>query len=156
METEKRGDLINTVIRKVKKLEEIYDYTVIEGSDFLGEGTAFEFDANATIAKNLNAPVVFVVSGDNKTAVQLVSSVQTVLQNFESRDVQVLAVIVNKVKKDMIEDVQQMLAKHLTNDTILSFIPEDKNLQNPTMKKGAEQLDGKLLFGEDQLSQPGR
>ncbi|MGB3005602.1 MAG: phosphate acetyltransferase [Chitinophagaceae bacterium] len=152
METEKRGDLINTVIRKVKKLEELYDYTVIEGSDFLGEGTAFEFDANATIAKNLNAPVVFVVSGDNKTTAQLVNSAQTVLRNFESRDVQVLAVIVNKVKKDMIEDVKQLLTTHLTSDTILSIIPEDKNLQNPTMKEIAEQLSGKLLFGEDQLS----
>lgn len=152
METERRGDLIDIVIRKVKKLEEQYDYTVIEGSDFLGEGTAFEFEANATIAKNLNAPVVFVVSGAEKTTAQLVSTVQATLRNFDSRDVQVLAVIVNKVKKDMIEDVKELLASQLSNGTILSFIPEDKNLQNPTMQEITEQLGGKLLFGEDQIN----
>ena len=152
METERRGDLIDIVIRKVKKLEEQYDYTVIEGSDFLGEGTAFEFEANATIAKNLNAPVVFVVSGAEKTTAQLVSTVQATLRNFDSRDVQVLAVIVNKVKKDMIEDVKELLASQLSNGTILSVIPEDKNLQNPTMQEITEQLGGKLLFGEDQIN----
>ncbi|MFT3847065.1 MAG: phosphate acetyltransferase [Lacibacter sp.] len=152
METEKRGDLIDIVIRKVKKLEETYDFTVIEGSDFLGEGTAFEFETNATIAKNLNAPVVFVVSGDNKTTAQLVNTVSTVLRNFKSRDVQVLAVIVNKVKKEMIEDVRELITAQLINGTILSIIPEDKNLQNPTMKEITEQLGGKLLFGEDQLN----
>lgn len=152
METERRGDLIDIVIRKVKKLEEQYDYTVIEGSDFLGEGTAFEFEANATIAKNLNAPVVFVVSGAEKTTAQLVSTVQATLRNFDSRDVQVLAVIVNKVKKDMIEDVKELLASQLANGTILSVIPEDKNLQNPTMQEITEQLGGKLLFGEDQIN----
>ncbi|MBK8953324.1 MAG: phosphate acetyltransferase [Chitinophagaceae bacterium] len=152
METERRGDLIDIVIRKVKKLEEQYDYTVIEGSDFLGEGTAFEFEANATIAKNLNAPVVFVVSGADKTTAQLVSTVQATLRNFDSRDVQVLAVIVNKVKKDMIGDVKELLTSQLSNGTILSVIPEDKNLQNPTMKEITEQMGGKLLFGEDQLN----
>lgn len=152
METERRGDLIDIVIRKVKKLEEQYDYTVIEGSDFLGEGTAFEFEANATIAKNLNAPVVFVVSGADKTTAQLVSTVQATLRNFDSRDVQVLAVIVNKVKKEMIDDVKELLASQLSNGTILSVIPEDKNLQNPTMQEITEQLGGKLLFGEDQIT----
>ncbi len=152
METEKRGDLIDTVIRKVKMLEETYDFTVIEGSDFLGEGTAFEFETNATIAKNVNAPVVFVVSGESKSTAQLVNTVSTVMRNFKSRDVQVLAVVVNKVKKEMVEDVRELLTSQLVNGTILSIIPEDKNLQNPTMKEITEQLGGKLLFGEDQLN----
>src|SRR5688572_22328022 len=43
METDtKRGEMINTIIGKVKKLEESYDFIVIEGSDYQGEGTAFE------------------------------------------------------------------------------------------------------------------
>lgn len=151
METENRGMLINTIIRKVKKLEESYDYTVIEGSDFLGEGTAFEFETNVTIAKNLNAPVVIVVSGENKTTAQMINTVQAMMRNFKSREVQVLAVILNKVKNNMQEEVKKLLATQLTNSTILAVIPEDKNLQNPTVKEIFDQLGGKLLFGEDQL-----
>lgn len=152
MEGENRGDLLNTVIRKVKKLEETYDFTVIEGSDYLGEGTAFEFETNVSIAKNLNAPVVMVISGENKTTAQIVNTAQTVLRNFKSREVQVLAVVANKVKKSMVDDVQLLLSSQLNGGTILSVIPEDKNLQNPTMKEIHEQLGGKLLFGEKQLT----
>lgn len=152
METDsKRGELINTVISKVKKLEESYDFIVIEGSDYLGEGTAFEFETNITIAKNLNAPVVMVVSGENKTTAQIVNTCQAMLRNFKKRDVQVLAVVANKVKNNLLEEVKQLLSSHLSKGTILSVIPEDKNLQNPTMKEIFDQLGGKLLFGKEQL-----
>jgi phosphate acetyltransferase len=151
METENRGEMINTIIRKVKKLEEQYDFTVIEGSDFLGEGTAFEFETNITIAKNLNAPVVIVVSGEKKTTAQMVNTVQAMIRNFKSREVQVLAVIVNKVKAAMLDDVKELLSSQLPDKPILAIIPEDKNLQNPTVKEIFEQLGGTLLFGEDQL-----
>ena len=151
METENRGEMINTIIRKVKKLEEQYDFTVIEGSDFLGEGTAFEFETNITIAKNLNAPVVIVVSGENKTTPQMVNTVQAMIRNFKSREVQVLAVVVNKVKATMLADVKDLLSVQLTDKSILAIIPEDKNLQSPTVKEIFDQLGGKLLFGEDQL-----
>ena len=101
METDSPDDMINTIISKVKKLEEEYDFTVIEGSDYLGEGITFEFETNMRIAKNLNAPVVMVVSGENRTSGEVVNNVLSVIRNFKSREVQVLAVIVNKVKKDI-------------------------------------------------------
>lgn len=152
MEGSRLGDMINTVIGKVKKLEEAYDFIVIEGSDYLGEGTAFEFETNITIAKNLNAPVVMVVSGENKTTAEIVNTTQAMLRNFKRQDVQVLSVVVNKVKPAMTEDVQALVKILLVNGTILSVIPEDKNLQNPSMKEILEQLGGKLLFGEAQLN----
>ena len=64
-ESENWGEMINTIISKFKKLEEDYDFTVIEGSDFLGEGIAFEFESNAAIAKNLGAPVLTIINGEN-------------------------------------------------------------------------------------------
>lgn len=153
METDSaRGELINTVIRKVKKLEEAYDYIVIEGSDYLGEGTAFEFETNITIAKNLNAPVIIVVSGEHKTTAQVVNTVQAMLRNFKTRDVMVLAVVANKVKKEMLNDVKELLTAQLSPSTILAVIPEDKKLQNPSMKEIYEQLGGELLYGQEQLS----
>jgi phosphate acetyltransferase len=152
METDaKRGDLINTVISKVKKLEESYDSIVIEGSDYLGEGTAFEFETNITIAKNLNAPVIMVVSAEKKTTGQVINTVQTMLRSFKRRDVQVLAVVANKVKAEMIDEVKQLLVGNLPKDTITAVIPGDKNLQNPSMKEIFDQLGGTLLFGKEEL-----
>ncbi|RYF91299.1 MAG: phosphate acetyltransferase [Chitinophagaceae bacterium] len=147
-----RGELINTVIGKVKKLEDAYDFTIIEGSDYLGEGTAFEFETNITIAKNLNAPVIMVVSGEHKSTAQVVNTVQNMLRSFKTREVQVLAVVANKIKKDMLDDVRELLTAQLGSTTILAIVPEDKKLQNPSMKEIHEQLGGQLLFGQEQLS----
>jgi hypothetical protein len=41
-------------------------FTVVEGSDFVGEGTPFELDTNVSIAKNLGVPVILVVLGEGK------------------------------------------------------------------------------------------
>ncbi len=151
IEKDDRSALIDTVIRKVKQLEETYDITVIEGSDYLGEGTAFEFETNVTLARNLNSPVIIVVSGTGKSTAQLINSVQAILRNFRSRDLQVLAVVVNKVKKEMADDVRDLLSAQL-EDTILAVIPEIRDLQNPTMKEIYEQIGGKLILGEKELS----
>jgi phosphate acetyltransferase len=152
IESGNRGEIIDTIITKFKKLEENYDFTVVEGSDFFGEGTAFEFETNISIAKNLGAPVIFIISGQNKTTAQVINSTLTVLRNFQSRDVQVLAIVVNKVKIDQEDDVKELLRHQLTEGIILAVIPEDKSLKSPSMKEIYENLGGKLLFGEQQLS----
>ena len=63
MQNKTEGEMIDIIISKYKKLEEAYDFTVVEGTDFVGEGIAFEFQANISIAKNLSAPAILVISG---------------------------------------------------------------------------------------------
>jgi len=152
LEKESQSEMIDTIIHKVKKLEEAHDFTIIDGSDFVGEGTAFEFEANINIAKNLGSPAIIVVSGEKKTTSDVINSVLTVLRNFEMREVQVIGVIVNKVKQDQLKDVKDLLPLQLNKEIILSVIPEDKNLSAPTMKEIYEQLGAKVVCGEDQLT----
>jgi phosphate acetyltransferase len=152
LQTERRGELIDTIITKVKKLEELYDVTVIEGSDFLGEGTAFEFEANMAIANNLGAGLIVVISGQQKTVAQIISHAKTVMLNVKNHDVQVLALVVNKVNAADEEVLQQKLTALTGADTLLSVIPRTRQLQSPTMAEIQEQLGGKILVGEGQLS----
>lgn len=147
-----QGEIIDNIINKFKRLEENFDFTIVEGSDFLGEGSAFEFDANVSIAKNLGSPVIIVVSGEGKSVDQVINSVRTIKRNFRDREVQVLAVVVNKVSPDDVDVVRNILNEHLKNKTILAVIPEDINLKSPTMKEVQEALKGQLLFGEQHLS----
>lgn len=151
-ESENWGEMINTIISKFKKLEDAYDFTVIEGSDFLGEGVAFEFESNAAIAKNLGAPVLTIINGENKSTAQIVSSALNVLRNFESREVQVLGIVANRVKQEQVDDVRELLKMQLPKEIILTIIPLEKGLQSPTMKEIADVLEAKILFGEDLLS----
>ncbi|GAB3905578.1 phosphate acetyltransferase [Larkinella knui] len=152
METAGRSDMLNTIISKYKKLEDTCDFTVIEGSDFLGEGVAFEFESNAAIAKNLGAPVLMVISGEAKTTAQIVSSALSALQGFDSREVQVLGLVANRVKADQIDDVRELLRMQLPADILLMVIPWEKYLQSPTMNEIREALGAKVLLGESLLS----
>ena len=152
LQTDNSADIINTIITRYKLFEENYDFTVMEGSDFVGEGTTFEFEYNILIAKNLNAPVIIVVSGQDKTTAQVVNFALNVWRNFESREVQVLSIIVNKVSAEQETDVRELLRNQLSNNVILSVIPQNKSLLSPTLKEINEQLKGKVLFGEQLLS----
>lgn len=152
IENESRGEMIDTIISKFKKIEEKYDFTVLEGSDFTTEGVAFEFDLNVLIAKNLGSPALLVISGENKTNAQIANESLNLVHNFKDAEVQVLSIIVNKVQKDQIEMVRALLSKSLPEETILSLIPFDPGLQNPTVKDIYEGLNGKLLFGGDYLN----
>ncbi len=151
-QTENSSEIIDTIISKYKKAEENYEFTVIEGSDFLGEGTAFEFESNALIAKNLAAPVLIVVTGEHKSTAQVVNTAINIYRNFYSRDVQVLGVVLNMVNPDIVEDVRQLLLAQLPTDIMLTVIPMERGLQSPTMKEITEALHGNVLFGEALMS----
>lgn len=146
------NEMINTIIAKYKKLEETCDFMVIEGSDFVGEGIAFEFDSNTAIARNLGAPVLIVTTGERKSTAQIVSSALNILRNFQEREVQVLGIIVNRVPNEQENDVRQLLAMQLPKDIILSVILWEQGLQSPTMKEIKEALNAKLILGEELLS----
>jgi len=154
METESQGEMIDTIIRKYKNLENKYDFTIVEGTDFTGEGSAFEFEINVQIAKNLRAPVIVVVSGESKSTAQVVNGALTALHNFEAREIQVLALVANKIKPENAKDIEDLLRQQLPPEIVLAIIPQDKGLLSPTMREINKKLNGKLLFGEEFLDNP--
>jgi phosphate acetyltransferase len=152
MEAGVQGELIDTVIRKFKEWENNYDFTVVEGSDFVGAGTAFEFDANVSIAKNLGVPVILVVSGAGKSTAQVINAVLTQVHGFEAREVPVVLAVVNRVAPAQVDDVRELLRSQLSADMLFAVIPDDPNLLHPTMREIHAGLGGKLLFGESGLN----
>lgn len=152
LETGNSGELIDTVIHKIKKLEASHDFIIIDGSDFVGEGASFELEANITIAKNVSAPVILVVSGAHKTVPQVLNSALTTWRSFAGRELQVISIIVNKIDPADAEGVQEFLSSQLPASVALSIIPEDKSLDAPTMKEVCEHLGGRVVLGEQQLA----
>ncbi|MCQ6959190.1 phosphate acetyltransferase [Mucilaginibacter aquariorum] len=152
LKEQSQGEMIDTIIGKFKKLEDQFDFTVMEGSDFVGQGTAFEFETNMLIARNLNAPAILVVSGENKTTAQVIQDCLNFLRTFQARDIQVLAIIANKIQPEQVEDIRDLLSAQLPADIISAVIPADLALKNPNIKDICENLNAKLLFGETFLS----
>lgn len=151
IENGRQGEIIDTIIEKYKQLESDYDFTIIEGSDFLGEGTAFEFDANIAIAKNLGTPVIAVVSGENKSIAQLLNSAAVTVQNFTSRKVEVLALVINKVDEADVTALQNAIGNHISADIKVAIIPHIVELKSPTMAEVKKYLGASVLFGGEHL-----
>lgn len=147
----KSGEIIDTIIRKYKNLEESFDFVLVEGSDFSGEGSIFEFDENVTIAKNLGLPVIIVASGRGKTKEGLMGSLQMAYQTFSNKDVRVLAMVSNKIELDNLTIATNGMRGFLPDEVAVFAIPLINSLANPTLKEILQVLDGKILFGEEYM-----
>jgi len=53
----KEGEIIDTIIQQYQNLQEIYDFVIVEGTDFTEDNSIIEFDINVVISKNLGIPV---------------------------------------------------------------------------------------------------
>jgi len=144
----KDGEIISRIIEKYKYLEERFDFILIEGTGFTGEGTIKEFDINVLIAKNLGVPAIILASGIGKTLDEFVGRLQMAFDTFKDKGVEVLAVIANKVQPQNKELVVSELEKYLPKKVVVGAIPLNPELANPSIKEIVETLDAKVLFGE--------
>ena len=148
----KIGDVLDLIIEKFKCLEEKYDFVLVEGTSFSGEGTAIEMDMNVLIAKNLGIPAIIVSSGVGKTLDEFVDSLYLAYDSFKVKDVEVLAVVANKVQPENLELAINGLKAILPKDILVTSIPLIGSLKNPSMREIIEELDATVLFGHDYLN----
>lgn len=140
--------VIDLIIEKYKALEDKFDFILVEGTSFSGEGTAIELDINVLIAKNLGVPVAIVGSGEEKTIEELIDTLSLTFNTFKDKDVEVLSIIANKVDNDDKELISVKLKNTFPKSILTYEIPLIKSLDSPTMKEIVQELEGKLLFGE--------
>ncbi len=146
--------ILETIIRKYKKLEKKFDFILIEGSDFSGEGTMIEFELNVKLASNLSIPTILVSSGISKTFDEYIGNIKLAYDNFKEENVEVLAIIANKIKPKNLKTVVKRLKKVVDKDTYVAAVPRDESLLKPSMRDILNYFDGKVLFGEAHLEKP--
>ncbi|GEC70646.1 phosphate acetyltransferase [Flavobacterium flevense] len=148
----KIGDVLDLIIEKFKHLEERFDFVLVEGTSFSGEGTAIELDMNVLIAKNLGIPVIIVGSGVGKTLEEFLDGEYLVYDSFKNKEVEVLAFIANKIQPENLQLATDGLKSILPKEVLVSAIPVVSTLDNPTVKEIVEELDAKILFGAEYLN----
>jgi len=146
----KQDEFIDEIISKYKALEENNDFVICEGSDYIGEGSFFEFDINSFIAKNLGLPILIVGQGLGRAIHEILNPIKMAIEAFDHQDTKIIGVVVNRVNLERRQEIESALKKKLSiNSGILSVIPTDEILSSPTVKEIAEQLDAKILYGKD-------
>ncbi|MEO6893486.1 MAG: phosphate acetyltransferase, partial [Ginsengibacter sp.] len=146
--------VIDTIISKYKKLEDSHDFVMVDGMDFEGEGASFEFSSNVEIAKNLSIPLILVTKGSGYSSAEITRNVLSTMQILREKEVPLLAVIANKLDPSKMEELRGLFAQGLSKRVLTSIIPFAKELSSPTMKEIAEGVNGKVLFGQNYLSNP--
>ncbi|QXP52364.1 phosphate acetyltransferase [Cellulophaga sp. HaHa_2_1] len=149
---DKDDEIISHIIHKFKAIEDRFDFVLVEGTDFSGEGAIIEWDINVLVAKNLGIPAVIITSGAGKTLEELVGNLYMGFDSFREKGVEVLLTVANKVQPENLELVVAALKKKLPEKVLIGAIPANPTLGNPTVKEIASQLDAKVLFGEDYLN----
>jgi phosphate acetyltransferase len=138
------------IIEKYKKLEERFDFVLVEGSDFNEETSVFEVDFNASLATSLGMPALLVIKDNFDSVDELVEHVQLQLHSFVAKNIKIIGVFVSRCTKD-ITVAEKALKARLPKEVIVSLIPNSEELGHPTMKEIADELKAHVLFGNDKL-----
>ncbi len=88
----------------------------------------------------------------DKSVKEIADIAETTSKSFLDEGVQILTVVANKIDPEKEEEIKTLLEKSLPKVIIVTTIPQNKDLGNPTMKEIFESVGGKVLFGEHQLA----
>jgi phosphate acetyltransferase len=145
--------LLEEILERYKVYETGHDVVLIEGSNYEGATSAFEFDLNADIARNLGAPIILIASGRNKSPEEILSTVMISKESFDELGCDYLSTIVNRVPRHELETTKELLTTKFKTAGIdfAGAIPEDEILANPRMDDIVDALSARVHYGERYL-----
>ena len=150
----KRAQLIDTIIKKYKALEESHSFVLCEGSDFLGKDSAFEFELNADIAATLDEPVLIISSGQDKTAQEIIHSANLTTDLLRSKGLDIVAIIVNRAQ--VTEGERRKIIASFKADKdgdvpAVYVVPEEPALGRPTVEDVRASLNAEVIYGQERM-----
>jgi len=144
--------VLEKIVEDYKNLEAHCDFIVIEGTDYLGQALALEFDLNALIARTLSAPVVLVGKGKDLSPQEAVNGLRVAVDGFRSKLANVIGVMLSRAEADQLETYRTLLAREFSSDDeILGILPETPALERPTVREVLEFLKADVICGHDRL-----
>jgi phosphate acetyltransferase len=140
------------IVEDYKRLEEACDFIVIEGTDYLGQTLAMEFDLNALIARTLSSPVIIVGRANASSPEDAVNGLRAAMDGFRLKMAQVIGVVLTRVDENRMPLYEGLLAKSFTiSDEVLGVLPEKSSLGHPTVREITEHLHAEVISGQSRL-----
>lgn len=139
----------DTIIKKYKALESRFDFVLVDGTGFNEQTSSFGVDFNSSLAQSLNIPALLVLKDTFSTEKELRNHIQLEINEVLSKEVQLLSVFINKATNFSAEIKEKLSKKNPNVD--FYFIPEEKNLNSPTIKEVLEAFSANLLFETDEI-----
>ena len=143
----RHDEVLKAILDRYKALEAECDFVLCEGTDYTGVSSAFEFDFNAAVAKNLGAPILPVISGRERSADEIHNAIQVAREVFQARGCDVVATVVNRATAGDPDALARQLAAGRNGHEPVFVIPEDAALSRPSVGDVSRELGARLLHG---------
>lgn len=145
---EDRAAALSEIVGRYHAVASQCDVVVILGTDYTGVPSPTEFDFNARVAVNLDAPVLLVVRAADRTPEEIATSARLTLDELRAELAHPVGVVANRCDPDNLEAIQSELA---ALDLPCWTLPNQELLTAPTMGELMTAVDGSLYSGDPAL-----
>ena len=136
--------LLKDIISRVKKLEESYDFVLIEGLNQNKFSNAIDFDINLEVSKNLDMPYINILKGYKKSAEEILDEILIDYEGIKLSGCRHFATFTNRLDTSTSKKLKKLLLNHdyLPPVFILKEIAE---LDMPTIQEIKDCLGCKVI-----------
>jgi phosphate acetyltransferase len=137
-------ELLKRILEAYKRLDDVTDNVLVEGSDFTEASRALEFDFNTDVANHLGCPVLLVVRGAARSVDRVLEVMQLAHGSLTGKGCTILATICNGVDPALVEELQAR-AHEVVGEEPAYVLPEVPELAAPTVAEVAEAVAAEYL-----------
>jgi phosphate acetyltransferase len=144
---EKYDELLKGILEEYGSLESECDVVVCLGTGFRDIPPGLSLDFNIDVANNLGALAAPVATGYGRTPQEVIRKSSVLLNLLEAKRCEVLALFVNRVIPERVDEILGLVAKGKTEVPIF-VLPELAVLAKPTVGEIAEDLGATRWSGD--------
>ncbi|MEA3455331.1 MAG: phosphate acetyltransferase [Campylobacterota bacterium] len=136
--------LCEALMYKVNRLYDTHDFVLIEGYPRSVFASAFDFDINLKIAKNLDTAFVPVLNAKDKSADTIINEIQITSEAISDEGCVHLTTFVNRCDERILYEIRYRSAKEKEEVFVL---PEVIELDTPTIHEVLNALHAEMILG---------
>ncbi len=146
----KEKKLFRQLVTRFKQAEEKCDFILCEGPDITKLSDAFDYGISIRIARELGTPALYVTSGYQKSCKEIINDLEIGVKTFQRLSCPMLAIIVNRVRLEDMNEVEHNLARSTAKSTPAYLLPELESLSKPTINEITTNLNATYFSGNQQ------
>jgi|LGVF01.1.fsa_nt_gb phosphate acetyltransferase len=142
---DREDKLCEELMGKVNRLYDTHDFVLIEGYPRSVFASAFDFDINLKIAKNLETAFLPVLNAKDKSADTIINEIQITSEAISDEGCIHLATFVNRCDERILYEIRYRAAKE---EEEVFVLPEIKELDTPTIREVLNALNAEMILGK--------
>ena len=144
----RQEDLYREILERFRALESTSDIVVCIGTDYRSVSAVLEFDFNIEVANNLGTPVILILKGHNRNPSLIVDMTKVFLNSLKAKSVELLSLVVNRVRPGEREDVFTALSQAFPEISPIHVLPENTLLDTVSVREIADALNAEMISGD--------